>query len=790
MTIRRGAGCVQWIGLCALTLWSGPWARALTPLSEYYGFGPMEVLKLDWDLGLPAAGDLNGDGLTDIVVSNNRKARLELLLRRPDTGPVQADLDPGDQENVNDVFGREKNWRFRRVTYPLSVQVAGVVVADLNGDKALDLAYTCREGLRLALQEVPGSKAETGPREPRWLPEQRWDIPDGTQNVDALAAGDLNGDGRTDLVLAADSGYYLLLQDQEGVLGKPVRQSGSSPGLRQVSLGDLNADGRCDLLLWTVGDRESPVQVRLQRPDGTLGPEQHHAIPDPSVVTLCRIQGRDRLVSVSRQSQRLAIYALQSEAGLEDRVSVYPLAESKDADRRAFAAGDVDADGVIDVVVSNPEKAEFAVYRGQGDGGFASPQVFPGLKDMRKICASRLTESGPESLIVLSGEEKLLGLTRYENGRLAFPRTVPVTGEPLVFDVADLNGDGAPDLAYVSKAGHEGRDRFTLRTVLGLGRAQAEPGPSVDLDDVKDRPQDLIACDIDQDGLADLIVVRDFAPLLLIRQTASGVFAVQVQDQIQSGLVSQLRPQALSVAALGTPSRNVLLLAQGAFVRSVRFDSRTGWQIVDQYQAADPRSQLTLAAALPDQGRAQVRIVGLDDQSGVLTFLDPQTDGTYRAGRQVKVPASGARRILGAGAGSGSAQGLVVCCDQKLVVIRSGAHGEAFRQIAGFEPDIQDGRFGRLDAGDLNGDGVPEVVLCEQGRSHIQILAFNQDGQLGSGFTFKVFEEHRSVEEGRAEGRRAEAGQPRAVLVRDFTGDGKNDLVVLVHDRLIVYPQE
>lgn len=789
--ICRGVRGLQWIAWCALTLGSWPLARSQTPLSQYYGFGPMEVLKLDWDLGLPAAGDLNGDGLTDLVISNNRKARLELLLRRPDNGPAQADLEPGDQENVNDVFGREKNWRFKRVTYPLAVQVISVIVADLNGDKALDLAYTGREGLRLALQEVPDSKTETIPREPRWQPEQRWDLPDGIQSVDALAAGDINGDGRTDVVLAADNGYYLLLQDGAGALGKPVRQSGSSPGLRQISLGDLNADGRCDLMLWTVGDREFPVRVRLQGPDGTLGPERRYAIPDPSVVALCRVQDRDYVVSVSRQSQRLAIHALRSKAsGAEDRVSIYPLAESKDADRRAFAVADVDADGLTDVVVSNPEKAEFAVYRGRPGGSFASPQVFPGLKDMRKICAGRCTESGPESLIVLSVEERLLGITRYENGRLAFPQTVPATGEPLVCDLADLNGDGAPDLATVSKADKGGRDRFILQTILSVGRDQAGPGPSVDLEDVKDRPQDLIACDIDQDGLTDLIVVRDFAPLLLIRQTASGVFAVQMQDQIQSGLVSQLRPQALSVAALGTPARNVLLLAQGAFVRSVCFDADKGWQIVDQYQAADTQSRLALAAALPARGKAPVQIVGLDDQSGMLTFLEPQTDGTYRAGRQVKVPASGARRILAVQADGGSAQGLVVCCDQHLTVIQSQADDEAFLQIAGFEPDIKEGRFGRLDVGDVNGDGVPEVVLCEQGRNHIQILALDQDGRLASGFTFKVFEEHRSAEEGPAEGRRAEAGQPRAVLVCDVTGDGQNDLIVLVHDRLIVYPQQ
>jgi hypothetical protein len=32
--------------------------------------------------------------------------------------------------------------------------------------------------------------------------------------------------------------------------------------------------------------------------------------------------------------------------------------------------------------------------------------------------------------------------------------------------------------------------------------------------------------------------------------------------------------------------------------------------------------------------------------------------------------------------------------------------------------------------------------------------------------------------------------EPREALVADVTGDGKNDLVVLVHNRILVYPRE
>jgi len=39
-------------------------------------------------------------------------------------------------------------------------------------------------------------------------------------------------------------------------------------------------------------------------------------------------------------------------------------------------------------------------------------------------------------------------------------------------------------------------------------------------------------------------------------------------------------------------------------------------------------------------------------------------------------------------------------------------------------------------------------------------------------------------------GRRADFAEPREAVVADVTGDGKNDLIILVHDRILVYPQE
>ena len=52
---------------------------------------------------------------------------------------------------------------------------------------------------------------------------------------------------------------------------------------------------------------------------------------------------------------------------------------------------------------------------------------------------------------------------------------------------------------------------------------------------------------------------------------------------------------------------------------------------------------------------------------------------------------------------------------------------------------------------------------------------------------FKIFEE-KSYREG--ESRSSTRIEPRDIKIADVTGDGKNDLVTLIHDRIIIYPQD
>ena len=102
----------------------------------------------------------------------------------------------------------------------------------------------------------------------------------------------------------------------------------------------------------------------------------------------------------------------------------------------------------------------------------------------------------------------------------------------------------------------------------------------------------------------------------------------------------------------------------------------------------------------------------------------------------------------------------------------------------GYETPIKDGHLGDVVTGDLNNDGRKDLVFLETARNYLDLVLFTAGHKLVPANRWQVFEE-RSFHS-----RRSDLPEPREAAVADVTGDGKNDLIVLVHDRILVYPQE
>lgn len=802
MKSLRGIG---WILVVLIALCSGPGfgADEADDLSAYYGFGQIEIIKIDWGINGLEVVDLNCDGLNDVVVVNNRKAKIELLLQKQTPGPEPTEIavDPNDAD-VNALAPQE---RFVRESIVVSQQIFSMVCGDLNSDGLPDIAfYGDPKSLYVILQrpEADGAAAKGSVA---WRTRKKIAIEDGFLFPAALACADLSGDGRDDLALASKDGVYVVTQQDDGTTAEPVKYPISGQILR-VDIADLDGDGLNDLVLVT-NDADKPVQVRFGREGGYLGPQVQYFIERPFVFRIQDIDdaGGDEVLTIDARSGRLVGHRLEEASAAEADwpVLLFPLASGEGSNKRDLVVGDFDGDGRSDIVVSDPGSAELIFYRQQNEIGLAEPVRFPALAEIVSLSAADVDRDGRSELAVLSVKEKVAGLSSFVNGRLSFPRPLDVEDEPVALELVDMDGNGWADCVYISKDANDAR---FLGVTYDVGRKQGsemdaggEAGrrqSRLALKDVKANPEGMRVLDADQDGLADLLLFASYELPTLVRQVGPREFAVVNSVEAQTSLLRDATMRATAVANVDGKAGDELLVAQKNFARSLVFADGAKWSVVDQYNAKSTENTVSTVAVLTladTEKKQRPAIALLDGQKGRLQILRAGSDETYRFEEEVEVGKWGMAshlKVLAARVGPGATDSVVLFDSEKFAILRppqkeSGA--EHLEQLFSYETKIKDGAYGNLIAGDVNSDGRIDIALVEYKNNHIEILAIDSSGQPVPAMRFKIFEEKSYRED---KGRTKAGVEPREMVIADVTNDGKADLITLIHDRLIVYPQD
>jgi hypothetical protein len=761
-------------------------ANALIDLWAYYGFGEMEMIKLGWDIKNLRTADFNRDGLMDITVVNNTDSRIEILLQKP---AISAEESKSSQTDANDTDINELNppSKFRKMPVPVSVKIAGFVCGDLNGDGLADIAFYGEPRALYILLQKP---AESGDKKDilSWKPLKKIKIDDGLLNSNSLECGDINNDSKTDLILAGTDAVYVICQQADGTLAEAIKYPTTSRILA-MRVADFNADKHSDLMMVT-NDTEKPLSIRFGQQNGRLGPQVQFDFDAPSSIDVCNYDssGGDKILSIDAKSGRFKSHKVVTEKPNTDEeypILFYPLPVRKENAARDLVIGDVDGDGLADIVVSDPGAAQLILYRQIKGMGLDTPVEFPAFADITSLSAADIDRDDRDEIGVLSVKEKTIGISRYEDKRLTFPKPLDIIGEPLAMQLADVDGDGKTDCVYVSKDANDIR-WLRVRHDLAAGEKNKIADSALELKKLTANPDGLKVFDTDHDGLQDVLIFVSYDQPTMVRQSAKGTFEIVDSPASQASLIKEAKASSTAITKIDGKKGDGLLVAQQNFGRSLRMTDGK-WTIVDQYNAKSTENVISGVAAFDIDNDGHSDILLLDGQKGRLQILKAADDNMYRFAKEIDISTWNIKKILFAPLTGSKAGSIVLFDTDKFAIITPRSGATKLEQQFSYETTIKDGKYANLISGDLNSDGRSDFAIVEYKRNHIEILTLNDAMRPVSATVFKVFEQKSY----REEERRGQAlVEPSELVIADVTGDGKNDLITITHDRVIIYPQD
>lgn len=425
----------------------GPPSIVLNATNEAYlyfgngkgGFsGPRVVNLPSGQTGGTAIGDVNGDGLPDLVSA---------------TGYVAFGVGEGYFETTNypvDNAGGQRN----------------AVLADLRNNGQTDIVTGGLDAISVLLNLGKG-----------FMENGIWTKVPGASACGVTA--DFNGDGKPDVALITTSGFSTLLGTGEYLTPFTTGASVNLPGSACLYTGDLNGDGKPDLLVSVNGatGTGNAIDAYLGNGDGTFTQAGSVAAPSSGCSIALGDFNHDGKLDLAASCNLMAL-------GNGDGTFQNPTAITTNLPTGGFqgiAAGDVNNDGWTDLALTRgvrPETAVATVLLNNQQGGFTGTYASSVGLTTQPILAD-LNGDGDLDLVVLDmtdgNADVYLGDGQggfNEHALLPGP-LINVNG--LIF-VADVNGDGIPDIGVLASD--------TLNVYLGqVGATYATPfsigtGPS------------------------------------------------------------------------------------------------------------------------------------------------------------------------------------------------------------------------------------------------------------------------------------------------------------------------
>ncbi len=769
--------------VCGLLSLGAGWGVSL---GEGIRLAEAEIIKVQWDTRDLSSADLDGDGLLDLAVINNGEARIDFYYQLAEGEKAGASQRRTAVDRWEPVL---EDARFDRVKVLTGGMAYDLALGDLNGDGRIDLVYANdRDEIVLHLQGDDGD----------WAAKKYYEYENLATVTGALWIGDLAGDGKNDLVCLTQNG--LMIFPDAALDEKPHRYACVYDGPLGLTVRDLDGDGRLDLVYYYLNQgKKSAMAVRFQNGDGRFVSERffeyERSSNFPVPVNWSSSGGgvAQSFMAVSAANQTLIeLKAAPVEpggkaesAGFQRMAYAVPRAGGEESH---YAVADFNGDQLLDVVASDGAGAQVWFYQQTSDGDLRAPESFPALADINGLAGADTNGDGRAELIMISEKEGALGVARFsQEGRFEYPEIVALEGAPEFMVAADFNGDGRSQIVC-SVEGESNRKQALVVASYDSGSASWGTKPLAE-EEVGSRLQGLRAVDINQDGLLDVLALSLVQPLEILLQGPDGSFA-RAKGSV-AGLADKVAPSAVTQGDLNGDGKEELLITRETFARSARLGDHGRAQVMDQINAPDAGAELLVSVVADVRGDESPELLLVEGQERKIHVMARDAKNVYRLASS-HPGVSEVTDSLVTDADLDGTPDLFLFEESRFWWYRLRPDTFAIEEKMIYETDLKDTVYGQLVAGPLDGDGRDDLVVFDTVKSHVMELLLageasgsSPDASLRSTLHFKLFEVDPHFQ-----GQRGSRFQPHASILADLNADGRKDIAVLMHDRLIIYPQQ
>ena len=431
-----------------------------------------------------AAADVNGDGKVDLISANYYANSLSVLTNNGSGGFVVA-------TNLS-VAGHPNS----------------VTASDVNGDGKMDLLSPLYTANVVAV--FTNATPFTQPLPPPPVFFKLSSSPVVGNDPRTVAAADVNGDGKMDLISANYYGGSLSVLTNNGSGGGVLSGTytvGTYP--LEVVTADVNGDGKVDLICANSENADSTLSVLTNSGSGGFVRSGNYSVgAGPYSVVAVDVNGDGKVDLVTANwgpagvGNTLTMLTNNGSGGF-----VFASTLTVGQGPVWVTAVDVNGDGKVDLISANwgtsgQQGNTLTVLTNNGSSGFvlaSSPVVGSGPY---MVMAADVNGDGKLDLITANwgssgGGNTLTVLTNNGNGIFGSNATLTVGSGSLAVAAADVNGDGKVDLIsanyYANSLSvliNNGSGGFVLATNLSVGG----------------NPNSVTAADVNGDGKVDLII--------------------------------------------------------------------------------------------------------------------------------------------------------------------------------------------------------------------------------------------------------------------------------------------